>query len=701
MKKNDFLKNFISNEWYLQNPPLKAKKFIEFCKKRGINTSLKELEFFEKERLLFPIIRIDRPIYIEERVKFINESDGVEYWRPARNGLRAGEKELEHYKEKYYSYYDFSEHNKPLLEDWFNNGLLFNPSTKKFQNWDSFTGERLENGSEKIDTFYSSFQIYWLEVLKKSFSISINLAGNEINVSTELNQATSHSRTGSFSITNIDEFLGRLKNVSKKEVFDKFFDFEKKKEVLRQELTTFNNFLQFLLCVQNAYYPYAKSGARKIQISVEDKKWQEIIRSFDLKKELGKLNYKIEDIANWYRILSKKAMNILGIKRDDWVQLWKSFSWNKKDKLEGNIRLGVEYLQWTIMIKRVIEECLQNDILDIDEIDNITSEDILKFDPLKMNQNGDSLRTIRNKRYSDEERNYYKDKYKRLYYLSNSFGLDYQPRIIVFVEGATEEKVFPKVFEWYVGQSLANWGIEVINFKGVDSLLSTAKNSEKLRNLLQQLQKESKQQILSKNKNTELNQVIKNLQNVDIVISNWTSFLSYNLEKWQIIPFFISDNEGNIEHFLKAEKPIRFNKKNYNVPDKWKFLWGTSNDNKPFKGKDFEMANFNNKEIATVLAEVLNKQITENEINEIRDKEQGIRQIDKNAVEQKKVKIAEKLFDNLLAKFKKDKKQDIFERPIFKVIEKVAQLASLNHLPVDTRIELENKEIIEKWLTEG
>ncbi len=47
--KCDFLTNFITEEKYLQNPPLETSKFIEFCRIRGIETDRKELEYFEKE----------------------------------------------------------------------------------------------------------------------------------------------------------------------------------------------------------------------------------------------------------------------------------------------------------------------------------------------------------------------------------------------------------------------------------------------------------------------------------------------------------------------------------------------------------------------------------------------------------------------------------------------------------------------------
>ena len=77
-KPNDFLQDFIEGEKYLQNPPMTTDKFVEFCKKQGIQTTKEELEFFEKEKLLFPIIRIERPAGEEETIKFKKE-DGKEY----------------------------------------------------------------------------------------------------------------------------------------------------------------------------------------------------------------------------------------------------------------------------------------------------------------------------------------------------------------------------------------------------------------------------------------------------------------------------------------------------------------------------------------------------------------------------------------------------------------------------------------------
>jgi hypothetical protein len=63
---NDFLERYIREKKYLQNSPLETNEFVNYCKKRGIETDEQELEYFEKEKVLFPIFRIDLPITKEE-----------------------------------------------------------------------------------------------------------------------------------------------------------------------------------------------------------------------------------------------------------------------------------------------------------------------------------------------------------------------------------------------------------------------------------------------------------------------------------------------------------------------------------------------------------------------------------------------------------------------------------------------------------
>ena len=685
-KQNNFLADFIEQEMYLQNPPLKTDKFINYCKKRGVNTTKEELEFFEKEKLLFPIIRIERPVGEEERIKF-KKPDGKEYYRPAKDGLQDGETEIERYKVKFYSTYDvFKEdaigtYHKDLLKNWINEGCIFDPTDKDFQEWTTFFGKELVHEKQKIVSFYSAFQIYWLEKIKQINSVNLthnktafDVGDCEMTVENGKVYLTSNIKL-KIEISDKETIPlsgGRnYKPLEKKDVlierFKNGFDFEQKKENLKN-YQDYNKILKFLLSVQSAYFPYAKSGGGTIQISGDDKKWHEMKRNFKLNTILEKLDFNMDDIAKWYKIFSDEAQKKLGIKRDDWVQLWKNIAWSEKDKLEGDTRLGVEYLQWAVMLKRIIEEDLQKEILDIDEISNIAPDDILKFEPEKMDQYGVLLRATRNKRYSDKDKNYYHDRYKRSFYLANNFGLDYQPRVMVFVEGKTEETIFPEIFEQYIGNKPENWGIEFVDIGGISKFFG--------------------QKISIKDSNGKYKKGF---------ISNFNHLISYNLNKWQIIPFFIGDNENDISHLLQNGASISFNQNDYSLSKNWRYIWGITNDNKPFQGKDFEMANFSDDEITKVLNGILPKQIKSTDVKTQRDQNKGIKQVN-DQVEDCKVCIAKKLVANLFDEYDKTQDKTVFERPIFKAVDTIVNLAVLNHPPVDREIELKNKEYIETEL---
>jgi len=673
--ENNFLNDFIKGEMYLQNPPMKTDEFIEFCKKLGLKTTKDELEYFEKEKLLFPILRIERPVGEEERIK-LKKEDGRKYSRLASEGLQEGETEIEQYKEKYYSSYGFSEYHKDLLINWVQEGILYYPSTKEFQSWNNFLGEELENGRQKIISFYSSFQVFWLEILINSFTITINLAGDKKKISSNITLVdifnTFEKGEGIFDLDNIENFATKLKETSKEKIYDLYFDMEKKKQRLLKDYKKFNKLLKLLLSTQSIYFPYFKSGGGTIWISGDSEKWREAKRNFDLKPVLINNKLKIQDVAKWYYMLSEKTQNILGIKRDDWVQLWKNIDWRKKEKLDGSSRLGVEYLQCAIMLKRIIEGYRKKDILDIDEMDNIRHDDVLKIEPSRIDHSGWLLRANRNVRYSDNEKNYYHDRYKRSFYLANSFGIDYQPRVMVFVEGRTEEILFPEIFEWYVGNTHENYGIEFININGIARFFGQKISIPELNN--------------------------KYLKGF---INNYNNLVSYNLSKWQIIPFFIGDNENQITTLLNDEISISFNKNPYPFPKKWQYIWGISNSNIPFKGKDFEMANFNDDEIASVLNNLTKKQITVKQVADMRNYGKGIEQIDK-AVHNKKIKIAQKLIENLFNEYKdeyaNEKNRTIFERPVFKAMFQIANIAKRNYPPADRQIELANIKYIEDEL---
>lgn len=691
---NRFLRRFIEDEQYLQNPPLETKRFIALCEKRGLRISEKYLECLEKERLFPPFFRIALPKLIRK--------NGRQAWRAPNYKLRSGEKFIR------YSAYSFPEHQ--VFLEWLNKGYVFEPSQKAFGELGNFkTGESGQFG-QKILSFYSAFQTYWLEQITKwcppKFSTSqqdmkaVDVAlcerEGEVYLNASLEIKLSDKPEYQLTKDRVIKYLD-LKDVIEKG-FKEQFTWQVTREKLLKRKNDFDKTIRFLLSIQHIYYPHARSGGQKITVTGELKEWHKKRYKYNPRKELKVLQLTVDDVVKWYKDLSDKAHFHLGVARDDWIQLWKNINWDEKDKLEGSVRLGIDYLQWSVMLKRFIEDCEKREILDIDEITNISAESILSSNLKAMNR-GPTLRPIRNMRYYDpkDRKSHYHNTRRRLFYLANDFGIDYQPRVMAFVEGKTEEVVLEKALKDWYGLSPEDLGIEFVNLRGITKILSTAKTAEELRKLLTELDRELKRPHLSKGKKTKLNDLIRALGKTSIIISNLQSFISYNLEKWQIIPFFIADDEGNIKKILDSEKIIKFHDNIYDVPSRWKFIWGTSHCNRPFNGKDFEFANFSDQEIARVLKQVLRKTICVKQIRDTRQIGCGISKITPE-VTCNKVKIAEQLFTNLFKEYKEGKDTNILERPIFKLLHRITDLATFNHLPVDRNFELKNKEIIREQL---
>jgi hypothetical protein len=428
----------------------------------------------------------------------------------------------------------------------------------------------------------------------------------------------------------------------------------------------FTPFLKFLVAIEDAYSPYAKSGGSTIQVKGDSQAWFRRKAALDLQKEMTALGLVVGDLAAWYKQFASMAGNILGAK-SDWLQIWRNVGWSKKEKLNGDIRRGIEYLQWALMIKRILEEYLGREIFDIDEIHNLAPEDIIALDTKSTSKPHLLARDWRNKRYSDSNKNYYEDRYKRLLYLSNDFGLNYQPKVMVFVEGPTEEMILPTMFMDLFGVRHEQMGIEFVTLGGITNFFGG---------------------LVGRGANRK-------------VISNFKSTISYNLDKWQTIPFFVGDNENDILSQLITGECLHFNRKDYKLPDGWYAVWGQDAES-TLAGKDFELANYTNGELVLAITELDGSiTVTESQIGAVRSAGQGVKQLPApygERVDALKIGLAQKLYDNLKAEYLQTKDDELLKRPMFKVLRRICDIATLNHAPHDRAQELANRNVIEDVL---
>lgn len=226
--------------------------------------------------------------------------------------------------------------------------------------------------------------------------------------------------------------------------------------------SNFENFVNLLIAIQ-IYSPYGRSNLKKINLKTEIDSFYKKLEEFDLDEVLEVINLEHDELYKAYAVVCSNLRDLLG--SDDIIQIWKNIAWSKKDKCIGSTRLGIEYLQWAMMLKRCIEDELGHETFDVDEVDGNWRK---VRDELPSNETGRTQRGVRNDWYTNKLNDEYEFRLnrKKLYYLANSLTLDYHPRVIIFVEGDTEEIMIPKFFEFY-GYNFKDLGFEIVNVGGI------------------------------------------------------------------------------------------------------------------------------------------------------------------------------------------------------------------------------------------
>ncbi len=586
---SEFLKYYIETELYLQNSPMNMKKFIDFCKKRGIKIDDKKLEELEEKKLFYPIFRVTN-IYNPISEQYVSPS--------------------------------FDEYSHEELLGYLENGNIYTPEDKWFCKFKEFYDS--ETHSLKTYSYYSAFQIWPL----------IEILSDE--------------------------------------------------RILEYKQYYFENFVNLLIAIQ-IYSPYGRSNLRTINLKTEIDVFYKKLEEFDLDEALEVINLGHDELYKSYCVVCRKLRDLLG--SDDIIQLWKNIAWSKKDKCIGHTRLGIEYLQWAMMLKRCIEDDLAHETFDVDEVDGNWEK---VRDKLPSNETGRTQRGVRNNWYTNKLNDEYEFRLnrKKLYYLANSLTLDYHPRVIIFVEGDTEEIMIPKFFELY-GYNFRDLGFEIVNIGGIANF-----NGTKLT-----FQNENKKYVKK-------------------VISNFKHLVNFNFDLWQAIPFFIGDNENSIIENLKEgvifdtkklisgfdNRPAKevipelideYGEINESLIETWTHIWKY----------DFELDNFTSLELKNAINEVCSTDFSLNDIQEILDsckggKKIGIKSLG-DEVEENKISINLKAFDNLVKYYDDTKDSEIFKKSIFKVIERLLDINATNHQPIDTQHALRNREELNKSILLG
>ncbi len=310
--------------------------------------------------------------------------------------------------------------NTTDLKKSYGNNLVIDPHQNEFVPWKTFYETRTEYPRAVIRTYYHPYQIY---CLKKALEVELRLSP--------------------LSIPQQDDEL--VISIRKWEKFMSDY-----LENLRKNSKKHEKVVELLLFIQNKYLPIVKQPGDK---SVTGDKYH-ITSLFEKQDDLQK------------RIIPKEIVSVLGLEvevikgyRDrigsyglfidplkHWYDLIKYIKYDKRQKLKGEALLVQDFYLISDMLALLLED--------------LTGEKQLETGSIS-----DTLQGRGKVRVYGKELNYVDRDI--LIRLLRDYGINPRPRLVLIVEGYTEEIAFPMIAN-AMDISLESYDIQIINILGVD-----------------------------------------------------------------------------------------------------------------------------------------------------------------------------------------------------------------------------------------
>jgi hypothetical protein len=387
-------------------PPLPTDRFIDWCKKCGVDVSAELLEQFEKKGLFLPLLRVRFPIYREKRRR--TQNGDIEVLGRLEDG-DAWDGDVE----ETYVWPDFARHK---LITWMDEGYLYAPETRPFVPWEEF---RDTNRRRAVETYYSPFQVYTLDFQLNGSGILLNAA-----------------YLADYSEEDYERLFAQLKQLTQwgsdpsSRINNPRFD----AVVLAQAIAT-------------RYSPQARGDLRTITVP-SHWDWHAYAREWKANEVVASLG--VTDVCRYYEMLDS-AMAFAD-PLAEWDDLLSFIKQEAREKLQGKARLGQEL--------RVMREMFGSIHRDL------TGQTPEPRKGSLIERYGLHERT-KFARSEEARRARAPTEVDLLEFVVNRYGLNPRPALVLFVEGAGEQAAIPRLLERVYGMTLAVAGIEIRNLSGV------------------------------------------------------------------------------------------------------------------------------------------------------------------------------------------------------------------------------------------
>lgn len=356
----------IDNGLFYTRPLLSMDYFIKYCNERGISTSKDQLLQFEKLGIFYPFARVRPPQMV------------AWFW---------------------------GEQTRHLSET----GALWQPSSLPFNTRKAPT---VDEEGEKVESYYSSFQVYSLF---------------------DLLTAIERSRVKPEKWLTLE--MKDVKDLVERAARNAEFIFSQYRVRSRVDLA-----VSICQVISDRYHPYTKSDRRTISVITEEIfDWAEYRRNWNPKAILADIGIDEKTLKSvCYKIIrDRQELDPL----EKWRELVNFISVEKKEKLKGHAQLAQSLYSMEQMLNMFHKE--------------LTGKGVYLYEQ------------------SPEDRDSYygadvtQNPLEYLEYLSNEYHLNPRPKLILIVEGDGEYNTFPKLAATRFRTPFPTLGIEIRKLGGI------------------------------------------------------------------------------------------------------------------------------------------------------------------------------------------------------------------------------------------
>ena len=367
------LDHIIENESFIVCPFLSTDQFISYCKDRGIRTSREQLEQFDKLGIFHPVARVNYP-KIKIKIEYIDGGQRIRDLGVLKEG-EAWSGDIE----EVYAYFSFE---KEHAKDWFDEGFLWEPSSRPFQSWETFMDEK---GDRRIENFYSVFQCYTLYNLLQSTRMELGAEW-----------------WATYADEEINKFIGEVSKWAKLVISD-----HKENRIATEAAA------DICQVISNRYFPETQSDRRTIRISgyYDYRIWEDYSGKWNAKAVLINIGISTEKLRHLQERVAIDATFADPLQQ--WYGLISFVSAEQKDKLKDKALLAQTLYSMEHMLRLFYEDTTGEKLHPPDEL----------REKWKDRFYGDGV--------TQNELQY-------LEFLTNQYHLNPRPNLILVVEGEGE-----------------------------------------------------------------------------------------------------------------------------------------------------------------------------------------------------------------------------------------------------------------------